>query len=131
MQPARIFTFVIGALALGACTGNAAIAPAGSGALLPATATIQPPPQLSQGRGGRNLYVTSASPSFFNEYRLPLRSDEAPTLTETGINEPVPIADNGRNLYVASFDDSEVFTYKLPLVSGPPSQGFFADVADP
>ncbi|MGC1379546.1 MAG: hypothetical protein WA814_00840, partial [Candidatus Baltobacteraceae bacterium] len=42
-----------------------------------------------------------------------------------------PIADNGRNLYVASFDDSEVFTYKLPLVSGPPSQGFFADVADP
>ena len=66
--------------------------------------------------GNKNLYVTSASPYFFNGYRLPLHNGEEATLTETGVNEPVPIADDGRDLYVGSFDDGTIFTYSLPLV---------------
>lgn len=83
--------------------------------VLPASSTAQHVPATTQRRGRPNLYVTSASPYFFNEYRLPLHNDEAPTLRETGVNEPVPIVDDGRDLYVGSFDDGTIFTYPLPL----------------
>lgn len=65
--------------------------------------------------GTRNLYVTSASPYFFNEYHLPLNNPDASALTETGVNEPIPIVDDGRDLYVGSFDDGTIFTYPVPL----------------
>jgi hypothetical protein len=64
-----------------------------------------------------NLYVTSAVPYFFNEYRLPLYRGERAAVTETGVNEPVPIADDGHDLYVGSYDDSTIYTYPLPLSS--------------
>ncbi len=87
---------------------------------LPAVATVQHVPATTRLPGNQNLYVTSASPYFFNEFPLPLHNGEAPTLTETGVNEPVPIADDGRDLYIGSFDDGTISTYRLPLTSNLP-----------
>lgn len=84
---------------------------------LPVGPTVQHVSATTQLWRRQNLYVTSASPYFFNEYRLPLHNREDPTLTETGVNEPVPIVDDGRDLYVGSFDDGTIFTYPLPLTS--------------
>jgi hypothetical protein len=66
--------------------------------------------------GRRLLYVTSADPYFFSAYRLPLHNGESPKIRKTGINEPVPIADDNNNLYVGSFNDGTIYTYALPLV---------------
>ena len=63
----------------------------------------------------QRLYVTSADPYFFSAYRLPLRSGERFKVRKTGVNEPVPIADDDSDLYVGSFSDGTIFTYALPL----------------
>ncbi len=76
----------------------------------------QPLPVARELGGRRLLYVTSADPYFFNAYRLPLRSGETPKIRKTGINEPVPIANDSTDLYVGSFSDGTIFTYALPLV---------------
>jgi hypothetical protein len=100
-----------------ACAGKGAGTPGVSMLLppLPASSTLQNVSATAQPRGKQKLYVTSAGPYFFNVYRLPLHTGEGPRLTETGVNEPVPIVDDGRDLYVGSFDDGTIFTYSLPL----------------
>lgn len=72
-----------------------------------------PAPHLLSSR--RLLYVTSATPYFFSAYRLPLHSGESPKIRMTGVNEPVPIANDNNDLYVGSFDEGTVYTYPLPL----------------
>ncbi len=59
-----------------------------------------------------------------------MRSGEEPVLTETGVNEPVPITDNGRELYVGSFNDGLIYRYPLPLIVQPPGDGFFPGMSD-
>ncbi|MFZ0031761.1 MAG: hypothetical protein WAK84_07805 [Candidatus Cybelea sp.] len=98
---------------------------------LPVVPTARHVSTTRQLSGHKNLYVTSASPYFFNEYRLPLHNGEEASLTETGVNEPVPIVDDGRDLYVGSFDDGTIFTYPLPLTTSlpPRNAGFAATVS--
>jgi hypothetical protein len=76
-------------------------------------------PSAQRQLAGQNLYVTSASPYFFQGYQLPLHDGEGPSLAEMGVDEPIPIVDDGRDLYVGSFDDGTIFTYPLPIVSNP------------
>lgn len=110
---------VIGALILAACGGYNAEASRVSAMppMFPVVPTAQHVSTTSQRSGKQNLYVTSASPYFFNGYHLPLQRGEGPTLTERGVNEPVPIVDDGHDLYVGSFDDGTIFAYPLPVVS--------------
>jgi hypothetical protein len=118
LKPVRLF-FLLNALLLSACSANGASSPNSTGAsMMPSLLTDSnlasssyPTPK----RHKLNLYVASAQPYFFDEYSLPLRQGEQPVVTETGVNEPVPIADDGHNLYVGSYDDSTIYTYPLPL----------------
>lgn len=111
MSALRFGSFLIGVLVLAACGENGAgvVTPPQSGAMLPpalaATASMQK----------RELFVTSARPYFFDAYALPLHNRERPSMRETGVNEPVPIANDGRTLYVGSFDDGTIYAYDLPV----------------
>jgi hypothetical protein len=65
----------------------------------------------------QELYVTSATGYLFRAYDLPLQSQSQPALTVTGVDEPVPIAEDGHKLYVGSYNDGTIHTYDLPLRS--------------
>jgi hypothetical protein len=107
---------MIGALVLAACAGNGAGSPL---PLSPADAILRPAPAATAVPEKRQLFVTSAAPYFFDAYALPLHARERPSMRETGVNEPVPIANDGRTLYVGSFDDGTIYTYDLPLTAKP------------
>ncbi len=100
------------ALALAACAGN------GAGSPLPQSEAILSPALAATHASQKpQLFVTSAAPYFFDAYALPLRSHERPSIRETGINEPVPIANDDRMLYVGSFEDGKIYAYDLPLTA--------------
>jgi PQQ-like domain len=116
MTAVRYGLMLIGALVLAACAGN------GAGSPLPLSQTdaiLRPAPAATAAPQKRQLFVTSAAPYFFDAYALPLHGRERPSMRETGVNEPVPIASDGRTLYVGSYDDGEIYAYDLPLTATP------------
>lgn len=117
LQPARLCSLLIGVLVLGACEGGGQTGGSSMPPPLQNRSTIQQDFVTTQGLRKRTLYVTSATPYFFNAYYLPLHSGDEPALTVRGVNEPVPIVDDSRDLYVGSFDDGTIYTYPLPLGS--------------
>jgi DNA-binding beta-propeller fold protein YncE len=115
MNAVRYGLMAIGALALASCAGN------GVGSPLPLSQTdaiVRSAPAATAASQQRQIFVTSAMPYFFDAYTLPLRGGEHPAIQETGVKEPVPVANDGRTLYVGSFDDGKIYSYDLPLGSG-------------
>ncbi len=108
MKSARFGLALIAALAVAACGDASSSLPASTFA--PATSTSSSGLHLEA-----ELYVASATPYFFNAYRLPLLDGAEPIAHETGVNEPVPLANDFRHLYVGSYDDSVIYTFGLPL----------------
>jgi hypothetical protein len=114
MNGAQHSLALVSALVLAACAGNGAASPLPqSDAILSPALAATAAPQKPQ------LFVTSAAPYFFDAYALPLRSREHPSIRKTGVNEPVPIANDGRTLYVGSFEDGKIYAYDLPLTAKP------------
>jgi hypothetical protein len=114
MSAMRYGLMLIAALVLASCAGN------GTGSPLPLSQTdaiLRPALAATAAPQKRQLFVTSAAPYFFDAYALPLRGGERPSIQETGVNEPVPVANDGRTLYVGSFDDGTIYAYDLPLAS--------------
>jgi hypothetical protein len=112
------------AFVLAACAGN------GAGSPLPQSDAILSPALAAAAAPHKpQLFVTSAAPYFFDAYALPLHGREHPSIRETGINEPVPIANDGRTLYVGSFEDGKIYAYDLPL-SAKPGTAFPAGLGD-
>ena len=97
---------LLGALAVSACGGAERSIPVASGSSA-ISRTV---------RSNTQLYVASSSPYFFNAYQLPLVNDEEPFASETGVNEPVALANDFRHLYVGSLDDGVIYTFDLPLL---------------
>lgn len=111
-------------LILDGCAGSAGSLPGGfvtSPPLQQASRVSQVYP-TARGFSMQELYVASATPYFFDAYSLPLQNNESPALMETGVNEPVPLADDERHLYVGSFDDGTIYTYDLPLAANAPRE---------
>lgn len=108
MKPARLGLALIGALAVPACGDARSNLPVST--FSPATSASSSELHLNA-----ELYVASAAPYFFNAYRLPLFDSEAPIAHETGVNEPVPLANDFHHLYIGSFDDGVIYTFGLPL----------------
>jgi hypothetical protein len=108
LKVARLGFALIGALAVAACGGGGSglpfSTPSGAGSA-----------SSSALRLDAQLYVASAEPYFVNAYRLPLVDREEPIVQVTGVNEPVPLANDFRHLYVGSYDDSVIYTFALPL----------------
>jgi hypothetical protein len=124
MSGVRYGFMLVCALALAACAGNGAgLPPPQSDAIL------HPVPAATAAPQARQLFVTSAAPYFFDAYALPLHSREHPSLRETGVNEPVPIANDARTLYVGSFEDGKIYAYDLPL-TGKRGTAFRAGLGD-
>jgi hypothetical protein len=116
MNGVRCGLVLIGTLVLAACAGN------GAGSSLPLSqsdAILRPALAATAEPRERQLFVTSAAPYFFDAYALPLHGRERPSIHETGVNEPVPIANDGRTLYVGSFEDGRIYAYDLPLTAKP------------
>ena len=97
---------LLGALAVSACGGAERSIPVASGSSA-ISRTV---------RSNTQLYVASSSPYFFNAYQLPLVNDEEPFASETGVDEPVALANDFRHLYVGSLDDGVIYTFDLPLL---------------
>ncbi|HEY1655848.1 MAG TPA: hypothetical protein VGF86_12125 [Candidatus Tumulicola sp.] len=108
MKSARFGLALIGALAVAACGDGRSSLP--DSTFSPATSASSPGLHLDA-----ELYVASASPYFFNAYRLPLSGSADPIAHETEVSEPVPLANDFRHLYVGSFNDGVIYTFSLPL----------------